>query len=282
MTASSGGADGDPAATESSSPGRGRPRPRFIAVVVPAHEEERLIGRCLASIHHSAQHPALGGVEILTIVVADACSDRTAEIAAASGAVVIDVQARNVGSARDVGMRWALRREDGRPGSDLWLATTDADSVVPPHWLAAHQAWSTRGVDAVAGTVTVRDWSEQSAATATAFMHRQMRFGLGNGHGHIHGANLGLSSAAFTRAGGMPHKSLGEDEELWRRVGAAGCRVVRAGDLPVVTSARREARAEGGFGHLLRSLDGAALAPTSRASSVPPRGGARPVLALPH
>jgi cellulose synthase/poly-beta-1,6-N-acetylglucosamine synthase-like glycosyltransferase len=77
------------------------PRPR-IAVLIPAHNEAAKIGTTLCSV--VAQMRATDRV----LVVADNCTDRTAVIAAAAGAEVIersDVGRRGKGYALDFGIR---------------------------------------------------------------------------------------------------------------------------------------------------------------------------------
>ena len=86
------------------------------------------------------------------------------------------------------------------------------------------------------------------------FERHQRSHGLGFDHPHVHGANLGLSAAAYRAAGGVPHIDLAEDHALWDAVGAAGLRRVGARRPPVVTSSRPDGRAAGGFSDLLRSL----------------------------
>ena len=61
---------------------------RAIAVVVPARDEERLLGGCLAAVRRAARHPGLHGVPVSLVVVADSCRDRTAAIARHAGAEV--------------------------------------------------------------------------------------------------------------------------------------------------------------------------------------------------
>lgn len=65
------------------------------------------------------------------LVVADACTDQTVDAARAGQAQVISISARNVGMARAAGMRKLLRRMAGTDPAAVWLATTDADSLVP-------------------------------------------------------------------------------------------------------------------------------------------------------
>ena len=230
------------------------PAPDEIGVVVPAHDEERRIDACLASLRVAARHPALEGRRLRVVVVLDACSDRTGDRVARDRDVdIVEVDHRSVGPARSAGFDHLLRAA-GVADHRHWLATTDADSLVPADWLARQLEWRRRGADAVAGTVDVRDWSEQPASVRHHFERHQRSYGLGFDHPHVHGANLGLSAAAYRAAGGVPHIDRAEDHALWDAVGAAGLRRVSAPDLPVITSSRRDGRAAGGFSDLLRSL----------------------------
>lgn len=74
----------------------------MISFVVPAHNEQALLGRTLAAIHDSAR--SLG--ESYEIVVAnDASTDRTGDIARAHDARVTDVTCRQIAAARNAGAR---------------------------------------------------------------------------------------------------------------------------------------------------------------------------------
>ena len=197
-----------------------------IAVVVPAHDESALLPACLRSLAR-----ATAPVPVEIIVVADACSDDTAALAAAAGATVVTTNARNVGLARAVGMDHALRH--GPDG--LWLATTDAGSVVPPEWLLWHLVHAQSGADLLAGTVMVDDWAGWPAGLPG--LH-DSRYAASNAP--THGANLGLSAAAYLTAGGFRPVAHDEDRGLIDQVRAAGGRVVVDATCPVVTSVRPE------------------------------------------
>jgi hypothetical protein len=70
----------------------------------------------------------------------------------------------------------------------------------------------------------------------------------------VHGANLGIRASAYLAAGGFRSLRTAEDHALVAAAASAGCPVLQAGDITVQTSARRQARAPGGFSHLLRTL----------------------------
>jgi glycosyltransferase involved in cell wall biosynthesis len=72
-----------------------------ISVVVPAHNEERWIGRGLDAI---AAAQRVWGHEVETVVVANRCTDQTAELAEAAGAIVVESPARNIAAVRNAGV----------------------------------------------------------------------------------------------------------------------------------------------------------------------------------
>jgi glycosyltransferase involved in cell wall biosynthesis len=221
-----------------------------IGLVVPAHDEEELLPGCLTALRRAAEQA--GRWPVHTLVVADACGDRTAARARAAGAEVIEIQARRVGSARATGFAAALRLTRGIDPARVWLATTDADTWVPPHWLARQIYYAEAGWDAVLGTITVSDWSGQPGhvpgAFATRYAHEP------GSHPHVHGANLGVRASAYLATGGFQALGTGEDHALVAALEAAGRPILRSTDIAVDTSARRQARAPYGFGHLLNSL----------------------------
>ncbi len=73
----------------------------LISVIIPAHNEEKYIGRCIESISRAAVR-APGNVEI--IVVCNRCTDRTAEIAGANGARVLFNGDRCIAKVRNDGI----------------------------------------------------------------------------------------------------------------------------------------------------------------------------------
>jgi len=117
---------------------RGRRRPAEVAspvrhrfaVLVPAHDEELLIGELIGSIR-SAAYPQ---EQISIHVVADNCSDRTAEIARGLSAVVherYDMRERGKGQA----LAWGLAQFDLRECDAV--AIIDADNLVDAGFFAA-------------------------------------------------------------------------------------------------------------------------------------------------
>jgi len=128
---------------------RDRPGNRLL-VIVPAHNEEHLISRCVASLLAQSYPRALYRV----VVIADNCSDSTAAIAAASGAEVMirtEPDARGKGRA----LRWAVDRLLGPPDQPDAVVVVDADSVADCNLLTELEAAMGRGHPVVQADYTV-------------------------------------------------------------------------------------------------------------------------------
>ena len=215
-----------------------------IVVVVPAHDEEELLPRCLTSLVNAAQYAR---VPVEVLVVADACSDRTAAIARQFGRLV-EVDVKNVGAARRMGF------EQVRRTSDTWLATTDADSEVPVGWFAAQLHHAAAGVELVAGTVRVDNWSGYLPDKQRLY---EWSYGGADPETRIHGCNLAFRGTTYWALGGFAPLPLREDVALVTRFVEAGANVVWTDESPVVTSARRTSRLAGGFAQHLADMESA-------------------------
>lgn len=222
--------------------------PLHLSVVVPAHDEDVLLPALLDSLH-VARRRLPPGIACSIVVVADACTDRTVEVArrALEGRdVVVSCGARCVGSARRLGAAIAIA-DAGRAGT--WLASTDADCIVPPTWLVDHLAFARAGVRAVAGVVELRDGA---GLLRERFRDRYV-VAVDGSHEHVHGANLGMRSDAYLRAGGWRAVATAEDHDLWDRLRRDGP-VLHTTSLAVGTSARVVGRAPRGFADGLAEL----------------------------
>ncbi len=216
----------------------------WVGVVVPAHNEAELLPACLAGLAAAA---AVSPVPVEVLVVLDACTDESPT--AASHVSTMTVNERNVGAARRSGFGRLLgSRPAAVPDSQTWLATTDADTIVPSNWLSGMLEHAALGWDAIAGTVRVGDWDSHSVHTREAW---HAGYDSGDGHPHVHGANLGFRGDAYRSVGGIAPIALSEDEQLIAAFEEAGRRVLRTGALPVITSGRRRSRVEGGFATFL-------------------------------
>ena len=229
----------------------------MLGVVVPAHNEEAHIGACLASLRIATRCPQLNGESVLLVVALDHCSDETERIARSWGAATVQVSARNVGVARACGARHALI------AGARWLAFTDADSVVAPDWLSQQLAQRS---DAVCGTVEIRDWGDYSERMRQRYTDH---YTDADGHRHIHGANLGVTAAAYEGVGGFQPLVSSEDVALVEALRLNGASIAWSAAPRVVTSARRHFRAPGGFGQTLAHMEQAAGIEVPRAAVDP-------------
>jgi len=105
----------------------------FLSFIIPAHNEAFEIGRTLQSVRESARAAAL---PFEVIVVNDASSDRTAEIAREAGARVLEVNARKISAVRNAGARAAK-------GNIFFFV--DADTRLPEATLRAALSALDRG-----------------------------------------------------------------------------------------------------------------------------------------
>jgi len=226
-------------------------------VVVPARDEEDRIGVCLDAVARAARPLRRRDVDVHVVVAADCCRDRTATVALnrlRGGGEVVSVRTGSPGGARAAGAVRALSRRRG-PLERVWLANTDADTVVPATWLEDQLRLAEQGVAAVAGIVSVDSFAEHPP-------HVPIRWSsLYDGpahepHPHIHGANLGVRADAYIAVGGWTARGSGEDQHLWRAIVRAGYRTASPRRLVVRTSGRSASRVRGGFADSLNVLAG--------------------------
>lgn len=234
-----------------------------VAVVIPVHDEQERLAECLDSVQLSldAVRPSLRQASVH--VVLDACTDRSASIAARYPFDVRTVTAACVGVARSAGTDAAIVAHAAVPLTRLWTAHTDADSVVPPHWLAHQLELAASGVDIVIGTVRP-DFRELSARQVEAWWATHTP-GIANGH--VHGANLGMRASTLVAAGGYEDLYEHEDVRLVEAARDLGARVAASDVAWVRTSGRQIGRTLGGYARYLREdLVRAADAVVARAS----------------
>ncbi len=222
-----------------------------LVVVVPVHDEQDVLDAGLVSISRAVEGLRADGAgatpRVEVVVVLDACSDASAEIAASHPVRVVHTDARSVGAARALGVDTATAALPPHRPERVWVATTDADTRVPGSWLADHLAAAGAGHDLLVGPV-LPDADELDPPVLAAW-HARHR----TGRLHVHGANLGVRLSAYRQVGGFGDLTTGEDVELVRALLAAGAPTVRQG-RPVVTSARERGRAPDGFAGYLRAL----------------------------
>jgi GT2 family glycosyltransferase len=193
----------------------------MISFIVPAHNEEQLIGRTIDAIHTAAGEI---GAPFELIVVDDGSSDGTAAIAAARGARVVPVSVRQIARARNAGAHAA--------GGDTFIFV-DADTIVPGHTLGASLRALAAGAAGGGATVTFDGRVPMWGALLLPVVR-----------GLLRAANVPAGCYVFCRRGAFEAAG-GFDERLYAAEEIAFGRALRRqGPLvilrePVVTSGRK-------------------------------------------
>lgn len=201
-----------------------------ISIVIPAFNEERLLGASLAEIKSAATAFRQRGWEVELIVCDNNSTDRTAEIARAAGAIVVFEPVNQIGRARNCG---ALAASGG------WLIFVDADSH-PSAELFHDVAEQIVSGQCLAGGATIRiDTRDRTARSITWLWNCASRM-----RQLLAGSFIFCDTAAFRKIGGFSDKLFAAEElELTQRLRkfakANGKRIVILHRHPLVTSARK-------------------------------------------
>jgi len=203
-----------------------------VSVVVPAHNEEVLLPRCLDAL--LAQDY---GDPIEIIVVENASTDGTARVACRPGVRLVQETERDYCGA--------LIRGFSEAQGDI-IAVTDADTIVPRDWVSRLVREYRRSPDVVAvgGNVVfdqpnVKGWF-LAKMLVPAFNALDRHDPKGP---HLWGSNMSVRRDAFDTIGGWnPAFSLQVDSNISERLRTVG-RVVVLASLKVRTSSRRWNRA---------------------------------------
>src|SRR5579871_550588 len=194
----------------------------MISFIVPAHNEQAYLGPTLQAIHAAAR-AADGPYEV--VVVDDASTDATADVARQFGATVVAVNHRQIAATRNAGARSAQ-------GERLFFV--DADTVIGPPVVASALRQMDRG--AVGGGAPARfEWAAPLYAHLLIWwLGWLMRFA-----GLCGGAFMFCTRDAFEAAGGFDERLYGAEDAamswalkrhgrfvvLWRRVVTSARRV---------------------------------------------------------
>ncbi len=192
-----------------------------ISFIVPAHNEEQLLGPTLAALHEAASEV---GMPYELIVVDDASTDRTAAIAAASGARVITVAHRQIARARNAGASVAAGEV---------LVFIDADTRVEATTITATVAAVRRGCVGGGALLRFDEPLPVSARVVGAILRAAMRLSR-----LAAGAYVFATRGAFDAVGGFDETLFATEELTFSR---AVRRVGRFAILSeaVITSGRK-------------------------------------------
>jgi cellulose synthase/poly-beta-1,6-N-acetylglucosamine synthase-like glycosyltransferase len=207
--------------------------PIRLAVIIPAHNEENLIGTCVKSLRASALDTSTR-----IIAIAHNCTDRTAERAALAGAELVvfdDPQAKGKGAALAFGFAYAASQ-----AVDAYLVI-DGDSIVSDNLVGVVREAIADGAQAVQCRYEMESSFERPKSRLTALAFRGFnvirpagrdRLGLSAG---ILGNGFAIRKTLLTE---NPYSSLSlvEDLEFHIRLVLSGNKVQFLGEAKVRSS----------------------------------------------
>ncbi len=193
--------------------------PIRISFVVPAYNEEAWLPACLRAIRAEIDRT---GVSAEVVVVDNASTDRTAEVALAEGARVVREPRKGLVQARKAGFEAT---------TGTLVANIDADTLIPPDWLDRVEAEFARDPElvTVSGPYDYYDVPFRIRAAARLFYivgfgtYSFNRFVMRVGS-MVQGGNFVLKRDALIRAGGFDpaFTFYGEDTDIARRMAKVG------------------------------------------------------------
>jgi len=201
-----------------------------ISVIIPAFNEERLLGQTLAQVNRARKSFTGRGWESELIVCDNNSTDRTAAIAAEHGAAVVFEPVNQIGRARNRGATAATGE---------WLLFIDADSL-PSVELFADVAEQIASGRCLAGGCTLRLEGDHRIARLITRLWN----GVSRWRGLLAGSFIFCEAAVFRKVGGFSSEFFaGEELDLGRRLREAareaGKRMVILHHHPLRTSDRK-------------------------------------------
>lgn len=202
------------------------PKNPAISVVVPAYNEEDYLSQNLASLVSQSFK------DFELIVVDNASSDKTGEIAKAYSAKVIFCSKKGVGAARQAGFMKAKGEI---------IATTDADNILPKNWLSTINKAFQKDKALVAYGGLFRLYSGPFSARIAVKYLAYPVFQLDrllSGKWSLIAQNMAVRRKAFQKVGGFKEVNIAEDADLAQRLSEVG-KVRLDRDFVVHASGRR-------------------------------------------
>lgn len=207
-------------------------RPLF-SVVIPAHNEEAYIGKCLDAIAVAATDFPKGAVQV--IVTANRCTDKTADIALQKGAEVCHNEEKCISSIRNAGAKLARGKI---------LVTIDADSCMTAGALKEIQQMLASGKYIGGGAIPKFDRTSLGIACCSIYVALCLLPIMIRQKGFLSGAMFWCKKKDFDAVGGFDEKLVSlEDMDFAVRLRNYGAKYGKKfGTLKktrVITSARK-------------------------------------------
>ena len=151
-------------------------KPKFT-IVIPAHNEEKYLGKCLCAIISASKYVKPDSVEI--IVVANRCTDNTCMIAKHYGAKVFKNEDKCIAAVRNTGVKEA----EGEI-----VVTIDADSLMTKYSLAEIREKLESGKYIGGGTVPRFDRMSVGIAVSSVYVVLNLLPAMIKNGGYLSGA----------------------------------------------------------------------------------------------
>ena len=204
-----------------------------FSVVIPAHNEEKYIGKCLEAIGKAAEKAC--PLETEVIVVANRCTDGTAEIARQHGAAVLPNEDRSISAIRNMGVRAA---------SGEIIVTIDADSCMTEGSLLEIKQMLESGKFVGGGTVSKFDRMSIGIAFSAMYVAANLIPVMAKNKAALTGGMFWLYKRDFEAIGGFDERYVSvEDLDFAARLNKLGVsRNQKYGTLKksrIITSSRK-------------------------------------------
>lgn len=214
-----------------------------ISFVIPAYNEEAILGQCLKSIFREIEKTKC---DAEVIVVDNASTDKTSEIARSfPGVKLVFEPQKGISPARHAGYLAA----EGK-----LIANVDADTMLTPGWIekVLKEFSQNPKLVALSGPFLYHDMSAFTRALTRTFYGLSFAVYILNNHifrisSMLQGGNYVIRRTALDKLGGydLKYDFWGEDADMARRLHPLG-RVKFTFRLPIFSSGRRLAK-EGTF-----------------------------------
>ena len=204
-----------------------------FSVVIPAHNEEKYIGKCLEAIGKAAEKAR--PLETEVIVAANRCTDGTAEIARQHGAAVLPNEDRSISAIRNMGVRAA---------SGEIIVTIDADSCMTEGSLLEIKQMLESGKFVGGGTVSKFDRMSIGIAFSAMYVAANIIPVMAKNKAALTGGMFWLYKRDFEAIGGFDERYVSvEDLDFAARLNKLGVsRNQKYGTLKksrIITSSRK-------------------------------------------
>ncbi len=163
-----------------------------FSVIIPAHNEEKYIGKCLQAVKSAAKY--VGDAKTEIIVVANRCTDKTVAIAKHYGAKVVINEEKCIAAIRNAGVREAKGEI---------IVTIDADSLMTKYSLCEIKFLLDSGNYVGGGTNPKFDRMSVGIAFSSAYVAMNLIPIMMKNGGYLSGAMFWLYKRDFDVIGGF-------------------------------------------------------------------------------